>query len=263
MAEKEKKVLTLEEKMSRIWTIWNIVEAVILLAAGVLAILFGAKIIGGDDASHGTANLILGIVIGAFIILDGILRFIMGITKFREAKNESTNLISAFEISIGVTIIMMHEVFLKAAIYFIATLLITVGVLMIIDAVSIIIKKLKTLYIPILTIIFAALLVGLGITIYVLYNTDNESFEQVVNIAFGIVLILVGAALAILTLVHNVKSKKEKDGKKAPDTVKTPDGSEVKEAAVEDAEPSKSLPSNDVQDAEVSDPEPQEEGKEE
>lgn len=229
--ENQSVVDSLNKGQRTFWLIWNIVESIILAAAGVLAVIVGLQ---DGDASKELVAVVFSCVVGAYIILDGTLRFLIGLFKFRYDGGTSM-ILPAFEIAIGIVVIIFHDTFLEIAIYFLSTLLICVGALMLFYAIFALVKSAAKLYVPILTIIFAAVLLGLGVTMIILYQNKTNEFFAAITIGIGIILVGVGIVQLIIVLSQNHKivkankPKKEKGNKK--EKIDTKD---AKEAVVEE-----------------------------
>src|SRR5574344_931595 len=100
--KKEKKTLDLK-KGGVIWVVWNYVEAALLLVAGILAIVF--------SKNKDLHNTIL-IIIGAFLIVGGFLKFLMNFLPVLSAVDKaklSYDMVigGAFELALGVTLVAM------------------------------------------------------------------------------------------------------------------------------------------------------------
>lgn len=188
-----------EKKTQKIWTIWNIVEAIILLAAGVLCIIFK------DNADLAKA---IAFVVGGFVILDGILRILMVILGKQKTSN-SFMLVGGFEISFGILIFLQWNNFITIIIQFLFIVLIVIGSLLLIFSIMKIVKKESTLLMPILEIIFSAILIAVGITICIIYNTNNSSSVPLMLIIVGIIFIVTGAGQLTITIIQTKKAKKK------------------------------------------------------
>ncbi len=231
--------------LNKFWTIWNVVEDVILLAAGVLAIVFGCT--DGNDNVRSVMGSIITYAIAAFIILDGLLRLIMALLKVKTSGEESIMLVSGFEITLGiVTMIVLKTVLIDAMVYFIAVGTIVIGAMFLaFSIVSLIRKTVEKYMMPVLEIIFGGILIGVGLYIIILYNVSSEAKDRICLILTGSVLSIVAIALAIMTLVSCKKRKgkalvpvdKEK-GKRSKKEKKEPkkEETEVTEAEVKDKE---------------------------
>ncbi len=233
-------------KLNRFWGIWNFVEALILLAAGILAIVIAFT---NEGNSNVNVESVIAYVVGAFILLDGSLRIVMSFAHYRGPKNtdESGMLVGGFEFAVGIVMILLEvhffaltnqHVFTFLIAHFIATLLIVIGLLLIIFSVVTIVKKYSGLFMPILEILFSAILVGVGITIFVLYYKQNNT--TIVLVLTGSVLSVAGIAQGIITIITLKKAKREMGNVHEVDVVVPDEKSEekkdskTKEAVVED-----------------------------
>ncbi len=234
--------------LNKFWTIWNIVEDVILLAAGVLAIVFGC--INGNDDARSVMSSIITYAIAAFIILDGLLRLIMTLLKVKTSGDESIMLVSGFEITLGiVTMIVLKTVLIDAMVYFIAVGAIVIGAMFLaFSIVSLVRKAVEKYAMPILEIIFGGILIGVGLYIIILYNVSPEAKNRICLVLTGAVLAIVAIALAITTLI-SCKKRKSKA------LVPVDDKGKGKRSKKEKKNPKKEEPESDIQEAEVKDKE--------
>ncbi len=232
--------------LNKFWTIWNIVEDVILLAAGVLAIVFGC--INGNEDVRSVMSTIITYAIATFIILDGLLRLIMTLLKVKNSGEESIMLVSGFEITLGiVAMIVLKTVLIEAMVYFIAIGAIVIGAMFLaFSIVSLVRKAVEKFAMPILEIIFGGILIGVGLYIIILYNVSEEAKNRICLILTGSVLSIVAIALAIITLISCKKRKskalvpadkeKGKGSKKEKKEPKKEEEPNIKEVDVEDKE---------------------------
>ena len=240
--------------LNKFWTIWNIVEDVILLAAGVLAIVFGC--IDGNNDARNVINTIMTYAIASFIILDGLLRLVMTLLKVKSSGDESIMLVSGFEITLGIVMmIVLKTVLIEAMVYFIAVGAIVIGAMFLaFSIVALARKAVEKFTMPILEIIFGGILIGVGLYIIILYNVSAEAKNRICLILTGSVLAIVALALAITTLISCKKRKskaivpvddKEK-GKRSKKEKKEPkkEEPEVQEAEVKDKEEPKMIEAN-------------------
>lgn len=205
------------KKMYKVWAIWQICEAVILLAAGVLTIIFSY-----DDDLYKWIFL----AIGAFIILDGVLRVLMPF--FNKDPGDNSLFTGIFEVTFGIVIVLRSADITEILMIFIATLLLVISPVAIADGIIRIKKKQETLFFPVLEFIAALLFITIGVIILVsIQNAQN------------VVLIVIGAILAILAIVEiaftiktlmKVKERDKKAQKKAEAKTK---GKVVKKEVVE------------------------------
>lgn len=203
-----------QAKLNKFWGIWNFVEAIILLGAGILSIVVAST----SNVSSMNIESIIAYVVGAFIFLDGILRVVMSLSHYKGINNtdESGMLVGGFEIAVAVTMILLEvhfynatkqHVFTYLIANFIAVSLIVIGLLIIIFSIVTIVRKYAKLFMPILEILFSAILIGVGITILVLYYREDNS--SIVLVLTGSVLIVASLAQGIITLVTLKKAKKQ------------------------------------------------------
>lgn len=223
-----------EEKLNRFWAIWNFIEAIVLFGAGILAIVLACTNQAGGDAN---TESFVAYAIGAFILLDGILRIVLSLTRYKGPKDsdESGLLIGGFELTIGIVMVLLEVHFYQSThehvitfliAHFVAVLLIVIGVLLIIFSAISIAKKYTKLFMPILEILFSAILVGVGITILVLYSKENNA--NVVLILTGSILSIAGVTQGVITFITLRKNKKT-SGK-----IKTVDSKETKKGSVQE-----------------------------
>jgi len=205
------------KKMYKVWAIWQICEAVILLAAGVLTIIFS------DDPD---LYKWIFLAIGAFIILDGVLRVLMPF--FNKDPGDNSLFTGIFEVTFGIVIVLRSAAITEILMIFIATLLLVIAPVAIADGIIRIKKKQETLFFPVLEFIAALLFVTIGVIILVsIQNAQN------------VVLIVIGAILAILAIVEiaftikTLMKVKERDKKAQEKAEAKTKGKVVKKEVVE------------------------------
>ena len=165
------------KKMYKVWAIWQICEAIILMAAGVLTIIFS------DDPD---LYRWIFIAIGSFIILDGILRVLMPF--FNNDPKDNSLFTGIFELAFGVVIVMNSADITTILMNFIGVLLLVLAPVAIADGVLRIKKKQETLFFPILEFVAAAIFIAVGVIVII--RIEN------------VVLIVIGAILAVLAIVE-------------------------------------------------------------
>lgn len=213
MAKKKRKTKlpkTKENTFGKFWCIWNGVEAFIILAAGILSIVFG--ILYNSENTGGSSvviNNVLPFVVGAFVCMDAILRIVKAVQHIGKESEESIMLIGGFELTAGILVMMFHDIFTRLIISAISILLIVIGVLMLLFSIMVIIQRSKKLFIPILEIIFAAILIGVGTVVLILYHGSSDN-NQIVLIVSGTIFTIVGLGQGILTITKAVKLSKGK-----------------------------------------------------
>ena len=199
-----------EKKLTKFWFIWNLVETLILLAGGVLAIVAGVQ--KGQSGAAGESNIesIVAYFIAGFVLLDGLLRIIMFLVRYDAQKDVTPLFVSGFEVASGVLMVLLEaqkQVFTFAVVNMVAIILMIAGSLLLTLAIFFIVKKKTTIFVPILEIIFAAILIGVGVLIEVLYNTSDQK-EVLVLIMIGIIVSLAAIALFVTALINHSKAKK-------------------------------------------------------
>jgi uncharacterized membrane protein HdeD (DUF308 family) len=205
------------KKMYKVWAIWQICEAVILLAAGVLTIIFS------DDPD---LYKWIFLAIGAFIILDGVLRVLMPF--FNKDPGDNSLFTGIFEVTFGIVIVLRSAAITEILMIFIATLLLVVAPIATADGIIRIKRKQETLFFPVLEFIAALLFITIGVIILIsIQNAQN------------IVLIVIGAILAILAIVEiaftikTLTKVKERDKKAKEKAVVKTKGKVAKKEVIE------------------------------
>ncbi len=198
-----------QPRFPKVWFIWNLIEALLMVAAGGLAIYFGITKDNGNG-STGPIETTIAAVIGAFIILDGILRILMVLFRYKESQ-ESIWLVGGFEITAGIVVILSHEFFVGLIINFLSVFLMVIGGLLLLFSVLSIVRKAEKLFMPVLEIIFGALLLALGVAIMIMYKNADMG-EKVVLIVIGIVMAAFGLTQAIIAIISFNKKKKQMAG---------------------------------------------------
>ncbi len=203
--------------MYKVWAIWQICEAVILLAAGVLTIIFS------DDPD---LYKWIFLAIGAFIILDGVLRVLMPF--FNKDPGDNSLFTGIFEVTFGIVIVLRSAAITEILMIFIATLLLVVAPIATADGIIRIKRKQETLFFPVLEFIAALLFITIGVIILIsIQNAQN------------IVLIVIGAILAILAIVEiaftikTLTKVKERDKKAKEKAVVKTKGKVAKKEVIE------------------------------
>lgn len=209
-----KEATTQERKLNQFWFIWNLVESILLFAGGVLSIVAGV-IATKDQAASSLAGIenIVAYLIAGFALLDGLLRIILFLVRYKTHDDITPILVSAFEITLGILFILLQARFTAESIFtfvvshLVSILLMVSGTLLLTLAIFFIVKKATKVFIPALEIIFAAILIGVGVLIEVLYNTNGER-ERMVLIMTGIIVILAAIAMFVTLLINRHKLKK-------------------------------------------------------
>lgn len=203
-------------KFNKFWGIWNFVEAALLLTAGILCTVFAVM---NENISASELPSYIAYLVGGFIILDGGLRIITSLVKGEQSTESSIMLIGGFEITFGIVLMLFNEIFISFIVKFIAIFLIVVGALFIAFSVFAIVKRKVKMFVPIMEVLFGAVLSGVGIAILVLFIKDENSNTsmKIGLICVGCVLLIAGLVQALITAILLSKAKKEE---KAADEVK-------------------------------------------
>lgn len=206
------------QKFKKVWLIWNLVEAVLVLAAGALAIVFGIINDPNNQQQNAPIQVTIAAVIGGFVILDGLLRIVTVLLNIKKTE-QSVMLIGGFEITAGIVVILFRDMFVQLIVTFLSVFLIVIGTLMLIFSIYAIAKKVGKLYMPVLEIIFGALLLALGIAITIMYYSGDNS-NKIVLIVIGVIMVAFGITQAIIAIV-SYKKKTVIDNDIMPDAGKS------------------------------------------
>ena len=202
---------------SKGWAVWNIVEAIILGAIGVLCVIYS----GNQDLQ----KWIL-IVLGILVIIDASCRLlfdVLGVFKTPVGTLVSTNyaavLTGAFEMALGIAVIMIgnsingsddaNKTIFQFLGNFVGIVLITIGALVAIYAIIYIVRKAQNIATSIVQIIVAAMFITLGI-LSIIFLRDNAM--RVALITLGIILmiaaiVLLAGTIMVLKAAHDVKKQ--------------------------------------------------------
>lgn len=205
-----------QRKLNKFWFVWNLIESLILFGGGVMSIVAGVMAgQGSGSAPQGIENGI-AYAVAAFIILDGVLRIVLHLARLQKDTEQSPMVIAGFEVSLGILLVLLQSRFTNEHIFtftvvnLIAIILMVMGVLLLVYAIYAIARKFAKLFMPVVEILFAAILAGVGVVIEVLYHTESSK-DQLVLIMTGSILCLAAIGMFIITLVTRAKAKKELD----------------------------------------------------
>jgi hypothetical protein len=263
--KKNKKPLDVS-RGSTFWVAWNFVEAMLLLVAGILAIVY--------NANEGLQDTIIRVV-GIFMIIGGSLRILMNFmpviatsateeaAKIEARKNLSYNFVvgGSIELAMGITLTAMSSsndvisAIVEFLSLFIGIVCIVGGVSFLLFAIAFIISKLYKLYMPILEIIFGCALIALG-SVVIVYMSDKQVFMQVVLIIVGIVMILTSLGIFVDTIKTMSDASKDRKEKEAKDEAAAPEetaSAEMIDLTKQDGAEKKPDDKNQVVDAKASD----------
>jgi hypothetical protein len=225
--KKEKKSIDLS-KGSLTWTIWHLVEAILLLVGGILCIVFSDN----KDVQNDIYP-----VVGAFLILGGFLKILTNFLpvvatssaeaelKMKAKKAMAYDMVigGSFELALGITLCVIFArsstdsmstiaTFLST---FIAIIFMVAGASLLLFAIGFIVAKLYRLYMPILEIIFGLALIALGVVV-IIYMSKADVFNRVVLIIVGVIIALAGLGMLVDTLTTvSAKNKAKRAAKEA------------------------------------------------
>ena len=231
-----------------LWSIWNFLEAALILVLGIICFVYTAKAsTNNSDISYDKVISVILFIGGIFLILGGALKIVVNflpviarsvtdaIIKEKIKSQLSYDLVvgGAIELAIGIAFVIsytnngglldqMVSFIAQFLAIFIGTLVTVAGTSLILFAVGFIVSKLYKLYLPIIEIVFGAALIALGIIVFI-YLAGNPDLTKMISLVIlGIILVLAGVAMAILTVVEINKIRVAKAIVNAPkDTIET------------------------------------------
>lgn len=195
------------------WTIWNIVEGLLLITAGLLFCIYSK-----NTDFQATCILIVAIL----VIVDAALRLtlnvisVFGLGDLKLIKTDFAAAVSGTgELSLGIGLIFLQQDFSKGEILFeaigrfVGIFLIVLAAIVAIYGIVYIVKKLQGMGVSIAYFIFAAICLTLGI-LALIYLTKGENVRMFFFIAMGIILLVAGISVIYLTIEFLVEIKKTK-----------------------------------------------------
>ncbi len=230
--KKEKHVID-TSKGGLIWSIWNFLEAALIFALGIVCFVFIAQAENkNSDVSYTQVISTIILIAGIFLIIGGALKIIVNFlpvvgknivdaaVKAAIKSKLSYDLVigGTIELAAGVAIIVAYNKMggsLNETVGVITTFLaVFAGVLLIISglslalfAVGFIISKLYKIYLPIIEIIFGAALIALGIVVLCVLAGNTDLTSMIALIILGVILVLAGIAMAIITVLEIIKAR--------------------------------------------------------
>ena len=196
------------KKVNTFWLWWNIIEAIVVLAAGILAIVAGIN----NNNNNENIDNVLGYAISCFVVLDGIFRVVMYFVRYDKQSESSPLIIAGFEVALGGLLVYIqakyHGLLIEALVAFISIALMTMGLLFLVFAIYNLTKRRDKLVMPIAVIVLAAILIGVGVALMVLQNTGNYQYA-ITMIMTGSTLAIVGLSLLIMSVVGAAKDRKQ------------------------------------------------------
>ncbi|HBE98954.1 MAG TPA: hypothetical protein DDW18_02830 [Firmicutes bacterium] len=225
--KKEKKPINFG-KGGLIWSIWNFLEAALIFVLGIICFVYTAKASANNsDISYDKVISVILFIGGIFLILGGALKILVNflpviarsvtdaIIKEKIKSQLSYDLVvgGSIELAIGIAFVIsytnnggvldqMVSFIAQFLAIFIGTLVTVAGASLILFAIGFIVSKLYKLYLPIIEIVFGAALIALGVVVFI-YLAGNADLTKMISLVIlGIILVLAGIAMAILTIVE-------------------------------------------------------------
>ncbi len=198
------------KKNSPIWTIWNIVVALLFVGLGVLTCAFAS-----NTDFQNTILLITGIillVIAGLQIIFQVLRIILAGDETTVSADLSIAGVSSTELALGIVVIMVSQNIASAQIvfqylgYFLGILLVSVGGILIIYEIVFLVRKLHAIARGIITMLVSLIPVALGIVVMV-FLSDEKNFLTFFFVCVGILFILIGIGYLALTILKFRKDR--------------------------------------------------------
>ena len=213
------------KKGGLIWSIWNFIEAALLLTMGILVI---ANCTNKDIQSS------VFIVISIFLMVGGLLKIVanflavIGTSPLEVAAKQAIRSQLSYDLVIGGTIALaigvalcismtsgdpaaIINVIMNFVVWLVSVLLMAAGASLIAFAIGFIVSKLYKLYMPVIEIILGALLIGAGVTIIILFTNNSDIVMSIMLVIVGLAL-AVAAVFKIISVVKAIiKAKEEKE----------------------------------------------------
>ena len=211
------------KKGGLIWSIWNFIEAALLLTMGILVIA---------NCANADIQASVFIVISIFLMVGGLLKIVanflpviasspleaMAKQVIRSQLSYDLVIGGTIELAFGVALCVsmtgsnpaaIIEIIMNFIVWLVAVLLMAAGASLIAFAIGFIITKLYKLYMPILEIILGALLVGAGITVIILFTNNSEIVMSIMLVIVGLALIVASVFKIVGTIRAILKNKEE------------------------------------------------------
>ena len=213
------------KKGGLIWSIWNFIEAALLLTMGILVI---ANCTNKDIQSS------VFIVISIFLMVGGLLKIVanflpvIGTSPLEVAAKQAIRSQLSYDLVIGGTIELAFgvalcvsmtgsnpaaiiEIIMNFVVWLVSVLLMAAGASLIAFAIGFIVSKLYKVYLPVIEIILGALLIGAGVTIIILFTNNSDIVMSIMLVIVGLAL-AVAAVFKIISVVKAIiKAKEEKE----------------------------------------------------
>lgn len=181
-----------DKKARTLWTVWQIVESIILICAGFLAAF---------RASDYNFQIAMFVIIGIFLIMDGGLKILRYFVD-RSLKENKAFIVSVFELSLGILFCakpdLLPALINNIMILFIAILLICISVLLFLGATFSVNRKDRAVWMIVAEYIVAILLLIAGIMLIV--NQGEANMITTSIIVLGVLLIIAGVLEFVYTI---------------------------------------------------------------
>ncbi len=203
-------------------TVIDIVEALLFITAGILAICFS-----GDETFQTTIIMVVGII----LILSGAIKVVVNFLPILRLSYETRSSLQytmvvggTFELALGISLVVLSSdstaAFNSIVLFlanFIGISLLVAGAALIAFAVAFLIRKIYPVYLPVLQIVLGVVAIVLG-SLVIAYMSEARNFIQVVLIVVGILLALIGiliiGKLAGRAYIRHLEKKAEKEAAK-------------------------------------------------
>ena len=195
------------KKTNKFWLWWSLIEGIVVLAAGILAIVAGVR-----NETNGSIDNILAYAISGFVVLDGICRVVMYFVRFEKGIEATPLIIAGFEVAVGALLIYLqvtHEgILITSLVAFISIALMVMGTLLLVNSIFQIARLHEKLVMPIAVIVLAAILIGVGIAIMIL-SSSADHHTTITMIMPGSTLAIIGASIFVLGIFASKKDMEE------------------------------------------------------
>ncbi len=231
---KENKIPSLG-KDSPAKTAIDIIEALLFIASGILAICFS-----GDETFQTTIIMVVGII----LILSGAIKVVVNFLPILRLSYETRSSLQytmvvggTFELALGISLVVLSSdstaAFNSIVLFlanFIGISLRVAGAALIAFAVAFLVRKIYPVYLPVLQIVLGVVAIVLGSLVFA-YMSEARNFIQVALIVVGILLALIGfliiGKLAGRAYIRHLEKKAEKEAAKAGPSSEPTESTEI------------------------------------
>ena len=230
---------------SIIWTIWNVIEAALLVVSGVLCMAWA-------NQSHFQQIAVL--VAGVMVIVDAGLRLLLGTIEIVAAEdttmiktNANQGIAGAAELSLGIALCYIYanyegsadiaaakNVFGYIGIYM-GVLLIVFAAMILVHALILTLRKITSIPGGLGMLIIGGIVLALGIIAVI--NLNPSKCENVVTfflVVFGISTVIIGVALGFTAIIALIAKKRLNDAAKRDPSVNQSEDPDPSEKPIEE-----------------------------